>query len=148
MIIKHIGAGKDFISGMENTDVESFNLLSKKTWEQIPDNSVDAYVAHHVLQEFQWRNLVALLREIHRTLKVGGVFRIGTPHLESGVGLDYLLSWGNINLFSKKLLSDVLLEVGFSRVVGANYQQTKSDIPILAKADNRQSESAYLEAIK
>lgn len=145
--IKHIGAGPFKIEGMENTDKESFDLLNQLAWSKVPDNSVDAYVCHHVLQEFPWRNLVGILVEMHRTLKVGGVVRMGIPHIDSGKGVQFLLSWGNINLFSEDLMSKVLSEIGFV-VRRAEYQKTHSDLPLITKADNRPDESLYLEGYK
>lgn len=148
MLIKHIGCGPHTnVAGMENTDKAQFDVTSKSAWAKVENNSVDAYVAHHVIQEFPWRILVAFFREIHRTLKKDGVFRIGVPYLGSGKSLDYLLSWGNINLFNKELLIQVLKECGFEVFV-VDYGVTGTDIKEITNADNRPEETLFLEAFK
>lgn len=146
-IIKHIGAGPIRIPEMENTDKDQFNIILGSDWEKVADDSVDAFVAHHVFQEIEWRQLVGVFKQIYRTLKPGGVLRFGVPHIDSRLGVEYLLHWGNINLFSDELLAKVLVELGFE-VKRAEYGKTHSDIDIIVKADNRPDESLYLEAFK
>lgn len=147
--ILHIGCGPNtFIEGMENTDKEEFDVLSAKAWAEVESNSVDAFVAMHVLQEFPWRNLIAFLDQVRRTLKPGGVLRLGVPHIDSGKTLQYILSWGNINLFSEEILTKVIEERGFAAVKKCDFKVTGTDIENITAADNRADETLFLEAYK
>ena len=127
-----------------NTDIDTLDIT--KPW-QYEDNSLDAVIAIHVLQEIPWRGLVPALMEAYRVLKPGGTFRVGVPTIDTGRSLKLLLSWGNVNVFSKDLLERVFKQIGFKEVKQCNYRGTFSSLD-LHLADNRPDETMYLEATK
>lgn len=144
-ILLHIGCGPHRFPGFQNSEREELDIT--QPWPH-GDSTVDGITSSHVLIEIPWRPLVVALREMHRVLKPDGVLRIGTPHIDSGYDLNWLLGWGNINLFSEELLTKVLRKIGFAEVRSANFQKTWSKHREIVVPDNRLSETLYLEAFK
>lgn len=148
MIVHHVGCGPNKNhEGWINSDKEEFDLLHPDHWGKIEKESVDAFVSHHVLQEFHWRELVVVLVMMHDHLKKGGVIRMGIPHIDSGKPLDFILGWGNVTILSEELMTKVLDDIGFDVYV-SDFGSTTSDIEDLAKGDNRPDETLFLEAFK
>ena len=149
----NLGCGPFTIEGFTNIDIKQdapgveVMDLTELPWKW-DGESVDVIVSYHFLQELPWRQLVPLLREAYRVLKPEGVMRIGVPHIDSGYDLDFLLGWGNINLFSKELLTKVYKQIGFSEVVQCEFNTTESKYREVFIGDNRPMESLFLEAIK
>jgi SAM-dependent methyltransferase len=141
----HIGCGPYKVKGFANTDRE-FDIT--KPWPH-ETHSVDGITSMHVLQELPWRDLVKTLREAYRALKPDGVFRCGVPSIESKLPIDFLLGFGNINLFSAELLRRVLIDsIGFEAVAYPGCGITVSRHPRITAADNRPEETLYIEAFK
>jgi len=156
MKLLHYGCGGDYHEGFINSD---FVDKSKQGREYKLDDfldlsrvfhydsySVDGIVSMGTLQQLHWRDLVNTLRESHRVLKNGGIFRMGVPVVEKGNSIDFLLGWNNINLFSWDVLSHVLEEIGFIKVCNMNYGDSR--LPKLAEVDNKAEQFFYIEAEK
>jgi predicted SAM-dependent methyltransferase len=80
----HLGCGARARAGWFNIDCASFpgvNLL----WDirhrlPLADGIADCVYSEHVLEHFEYEDAIRLLREVHRILRIGGVFRIGVPN--------------------------------------------------------------------
>lgn len=149
----NLGCGPYIHEGFESLDnrleapeAKYFDLLSYP-WKY-NDKSVDGITSMHVLIEFNWRQIVSILRESYRVLKDDGVLRIGAPHIDSGKNLDWLLGWGNITLISYELMEKVLSQIGFKNIRKVEYRQTFTDHKIIVNPDNRQDETLFIEATK
>lgn len=82
----HLGPGqKSYIDGWINVDA---NFVSAKIdlWANLldplpfPDNSVDVFYSHHVIEHFPDMHLATHFAELFRCLKPGGVIRVGGPN--------------------------------------------------------------------
>lgn len=145
MTLLHIGCGNRRHGGFINTDKEEMDI--SKPWKYA-DNSVDGIISMQVLQQLHWRDLIVALRESYRVLKPGGVMRFGTVLLDTGLPLEFLLGFKNINLFSYDILKRVLIDhIGYSSIRLCKWRETtlKEFIPV----DNRHDRgSSYFEVIK
>jgi len=160
-VLVHLGCANRYYEGFINTDkATTIQGLSGRSENKIDaildigkkwpfeDESVDGITSMHVLQQVSWRELISGLREAHRVLKRGGVFRFGCPSVEiQDKTLDFLLGWNNINLFSKDLLTEVFNRLGFSSFRECRFHD--SAMPELVEIDNRKDRGTrYYEAIK
>jgi SAM-dependent methyltransferase len=143
--ILHIGCGPNKINGFINTDREELDILEPFPYK---NNELDAIVSSHVLQELTWRQLKVTASEMLRVLKPDGVMRMCSPAIENGKELEWLLGWGNINLFSIDLLEKFFLKIGFYYVVECPIGITSSIHPEVVAVDNRPSESLIVEVFK
>ena len=106
MKMLNLGCGPYVFSQFDNIDkrIEAQGVIQKDLsiipWDW-DSESIDAITSMHVLIEFEWRKLISIFREMHRILKKEGVLRIGTPYIDSGKELDYLMGWGNIIYLAK-----------------------------------------------
>ncbi|MBF0153440.1 MAG: methyltransferase domain-containing protein [Magnetococcales bacterium] len=82
----HLGSGQvHYIPGWINLDA---NMISARAdvradlRHALPfhDSTVDAFYSHHVIEHLTNTDLIALLHDIHRCLKPGGVVRLAGPH--------------------------------------------------------------------
>jgi len=79
----NIGCGKKQEKGFINLDLR--DLGQDIVWDiregiPFPDNSVDLIWSQHVMEHFNESESQAVLREMHRVLKPGGVMVHTTPH--------------------------------------------------------------------
>ena len=91
MVKVQLGPGREhYLKGWINLDA---NLFTKNcdVWIDFrnklpfPDESVDAFYSHHVIEHLPDNCLLFHFREIFRCLKPGGVFRIGGPNADMAV---------------------------------------------------------------
>lgn len=83
----NLGCGRDKRAGYINVDKHAVFEpdrvvdLESTPWP-FPDNAVDEIVLHHVLEHLgqQTETFLAILVELYRILKVGGVIEITVPH--------------------------------------------------------------------
>ena len=136
-------------------------------------DSIDYAVSIHALPEVPYTGLVAVLQELRRVIKPGGVLRLALPDLLKGVEAyrrgdrDYFLIpdedaekigaklvlqliWYGYSrtLFTADFIEEQLLKAGFARVEHCDYRQTRSPYPEIVELDNREQESLFVEAIK
>jgi len=81
-----LGAGSNCPEDWINLDVAGSNELDivQDLREPLPfpDNSIEEFYSHHVLEHFTVPELSALMREIRRCLKPGGLFTSRLPDFE------------------------------------------------------------------
>jgi len=85
----HIGCGKKFIPGYKHLDVIDFEhvdfVCDTRKLTMIEDESVSEIYACHILEHVERNEVVEVLREWNRVLKVDGVLRVAVPDFESVV---------------------------------------------------------------
>lgn len=79
----HLGCGKRHIPGFIHIDVRKFPhvdyVAPVDKLDMFKVNSVDLIYACHLLEHFQRKQLINVLKEWHRVLKPGGILRIAVP---------------------------------------------------------------------
>jgi predicted SAM-dependent methyltransferase len=96
-----LGPGqKNYLSGWINVDA---NFLTARcdVWANLedplpfPDETVDVFYSHHVVEHLPDRLLLTHFKELYRCLKRGGMFRVGGPHGHNAIQkyLEQDLSW-------------------------------------------------------
>lgn len=82
----HLGPGKEkYLDGWINVDANFFTakadlLADLRNPLPFPDNSVDIFYSHHVIEHLPDSLLPFHFAEMYRCLKPGGAFRVGGPH--------------------------------------------------------------------
>jgi SAM-dependent methyltransferase len=82
----HLGPGKEkYLNGWINVDANFFTakadlLADLRNPLPFPDNSVDIFYSHHVIEHLPDSLLPFHFAEMYRCLKPGGAFRVGGPH--------------------------------------------------------------------
>lgn len=85
MVKLHLGCGKrDFGSEWIHIDGGTFPHVTHNDITKLPfeDNSVDLIYASHVLEYFDRDEVIPVLEEWYRVLKVGGKLRLAVPDFE------------------------------------------------------------------
>lgn len=89
----NLGCGPHTIEGWDNLDLESHPgvIVTDLSLGQLPyaDNSVDYAFSEHFIEHLTKEQFIPLLKDVHRVLKPGGVFRISTPDLRV-IASDYI----------------------------------------------------------
>jgi len=133
----HIGCGKKYLDGYKHLDVINFDhidfVCDTRKLTMIEDTSVSEIYACHILEHVERNEVVDVLREWSRVLKVGGVVRIAVPNFEAVVaeyienkdlqrfqGLLYGGQTYDYNFhhvaFDFSVIKAYLIEAGFSEV--------------------------------
>ena len=74
-----IGAGPTKEPGFIATQQEDLDLLNDNHWAQIPNNSVDTFLAEHVWEHLTLEDGIKAIRNCYNHLKPGGHIRIAIP---------------------------------------------------------------------
>jgi len=85
MIKLHLGCGwRDFGSEWIHIDGGDYPHLNYKDITILPfeDNTVDLIYASHVIEYFDREEVIYILKEWNRVLKVSGILRIAVPNFE------------------------------------------------------------------
>ena len=85
MIKLHLGCGeRNFGDEWTHIDGGNFDHLDSHSITDLDfeDNSVDLIYASHVLEYFDRDEVIVVLKEWHRVLKMGGTLRIAVPNFE------------------------------------------------------------------
>lgn len=132
----HLGCGKLKLEGFINIDLdESADIVHDiKNLKIFEDDSISEIYASHCLEHFSRREIINILLEWKRVLKVGGILRIAVPDLEAVINLYNrdpeniylifgLLYGGQTNEldyhkfgFTFTTLSDTLASLGFESI--------------------------------
>ncbi|MCB2106644.1 MAG: methyltransferase domain-containing protein [Rhodobacteraceae bacterium] len=176
----HVGCGRIFIPGFLHIDIQPAPHVDIVTeadaLDMIPDQSVELIYACHILEHFdRWRYKGAL-EEWFRVLRPQGVLRLAVPDFQScvevysKVGLASgpesilgLVCGGQRDpfdfhkmIFDRRMLTRVLLEIGFSEVREWDWRSTdhakiddysQAYLPHLDKTNGKHM-SLNLEAVK
>lgn len=143
-------------------------LDAAEPW-RCPDDHWDGIYTEHMLEHLSYRDAVAVLREMLRTLRPGAWARIILPDLGRFIdfyngdrgGRDFTerfafgaeaisfltQNFGHISTWDGALLEAVLREVGFANVRIAAYGEG-TDARLLRDSPDRRWESVYVEAQK
>lgn len=82
----HLGCGKLYLPDFINVDITS-NVadvnMDIKSFPQFKDSVVDEIYISHCLEHFERNEVLGVLLEYKRLLKVGGILRIAVPDLEN-----------------------------------------------------------------
>jgi predicted SAM-dependent methyltransferase len=148
MIKLHLGCGKrDFGTDWTHIDGGDFPHLYSHNITKLSfrDNEVDLIYSSHTLEYFNREEVIDILREWKRVLKVGGVLRLAVPDFAAMVDLylnskDYELDsflgplYGKIQMRNTTIyhkttydfvsLKKVLENVGFTEVSRYNWRET------------------------
>jgi predicted SAM-dependent methyltransferase len=169
------GCGSHVAGGWINSDVKSgpgVDLVAdiRKGLPLVSEN-LDYAVSVHALPEFAYPELQAVLEELRRVLKPGGVLRLALPDLRRGVDAylrddpDYfqidpeevksqggrfivhMLWYGySRSLFTVDFAEELLERSGFVDVRECAFKTTASDFEQIVELDNRPDESFFVEA--
>lgn len=175
----HLGCGRKYIEGFKHVDLQNFGHIDYKTSVNdlhfAKDNSVELIYSAHVLEHFGRNEYKDVLKEWYRVLEPSGILRVSVPSFDAVVKY-YTEKDDNIELllgllvggqkvgeydyhkmiFSKKLLTAVLYEIGFSSIKEYDWKDTEhSNIDDFSQAylphmdkENGMLMSLNLEAIK
>jgi predicted SAM-dependent methyltransferase len=87
MVKLHVGCGKRYLPGWTHVDVLPFDHIDHQaTIDNLfmfEEGSVDEIYACHVLEHVGRREVLKVLAEFSRVLRVGGVLRLAVPDFES-----------------------------------------------------------------
>jgi len=171
------GCGTDAGPGWINSDIkEGPNIdLPCDIRDGLPldDETIDYAVSVHALPEVPIEGQVAVLSELRRVLKRGGVLRLALPDLLKGVDAyrrgdrDFFLIpdedalslgaklvtqlvWYGYSrtLFVPDFVEEIALAAGFREVRHVAFRQTTTEHAGITELDNREAESLFVEAFK
>jgi SAM-dependent methyltransferase len=105
----NIGCGDSFHLRWENIDIAPLDPAVKAfdVRKGLPysDNAFDAVYSSHVLEHLRKYEASFLLKQIHRVLRPGGVFRVAVPDLES-IARTYIQELESITDGGKSSIAD------------------------------------------
>jgi SAM-dependent methyltransferase len=171
------GCGEHPQAGWINSDIKSTPGIDIscdiRAGLPLPSDSIDYAASIHALPEIPLGDLVAVLSELRRVLKPGGVLRLALPDLDRGIRAylandrDYFLvpdqdaatvggklvtqllwyGWSR-SLFTHDFTEEILRKAGFSEVLECSFRETRSRFPEIVELDSRERESLFVEAAK
>lgn len=175
----HLGCGERYMSGWLNVDANEavradYHCDLRKPLDWLPDGSVRFVYSEHFVEHITILENQALLTELYRKLKPGGVCRIATPDLEDMVaryldkhtwksqswikefGYEWMPNrcvmlnigfrdWGHQFIFDEECLTQLLQSIGF-RV--NRVKMNESQYPELRNLETRNGNWLIVEAVK
>ena len=128
-----------------------FAIDITKTALPLADNSVDVIFHEDFLEHLSQRDQILFLAETLRVLKTSGIHHVNTPNLLSsmkdhstfsrgfiGVYLDEWKKHNHLNIMTPKMLEEMALMVGYSRVFFTERNKSLSNlIPLEYRPDPR-----------
>ena len=149
----HLGCGKRFFPGWFHVDIADFEHIDLRTsvndLSKIASDSVTIIYASHVLEYFDQHEVMHVLTEWKRVLKIGGTLRVSVPDFDALIKV-YHLTGGNINyllgplygrmaidenssefiyhkvVYNFDKLSEILTSAGFSGAIRYNWQDRET----------------------
>jgi predicted SAM-dependent methyltransferase len=173
-----VGSGRNVIHGFENLDFFSVKPAELKLQVRrhdlryplpYPDESFRGAVSEHVLEHLYAHQAIALMRELHRVLKPGGILRMVVPDLGKYIrfyhtpssmpkmqrsyrsGCEALWSltqnWGHVSVWDAPMMTKQLLAAGFSSAKEVAYGKG-ADPGLIIDDPSHEWESLYVEAVR
>ena len=171
----HWGCGRHPAAGWVNADRIDHPKVDLRSDIRdglpVEDGAFDYAFSMHALQEVPWDAQLAVLGELRRVLRPGGVLRLCLPDLEKGIDayrrgdrahflipdedaaslggkfVAHMLWYGHSRmLFTPDLVEELLLRAGFAKVEHVACGETRSEFPEIAELDEREHESLFVEA--
>jgi SAM-dependent methyltransferase len=172
----NLGCGPSAVPGWLNIDARPVRgAIGGDVRAGLPlaDASVDCIAAIHLIQDLAYPDIAPALAEMRRVLRQGGVLRLAVPDLDRAIRA-YLTGdsayWyvpdeharsGGAKLVTQivwygsvrtpctwEFLREWLLGARYRDVQRCAFGVTRSGIPELARLDNRERESLFVEAVK
>jgi SAM-dependent methyltransferase len=170
----HIGSGQNVRDGFENLDFYVLRHASRVVGHDLrcplpyADETFKGAYSEHTLEHLYPDQAIRLLRETHRVLKPGAVFRCGVPDLEKYInyyvgkpvdpeftkfqsGCEAIWSltqnWGHLSVWDATMLTATLRDVGFSEVQQTSYREGRNP-ELLIDQPERRWETLYVEAVR
>ncbi|MGC4006358.1 MAG: methyltransferase domain-containing protein [Pirellulales bacterium] len=171
------GCGPTARFGWDNTDLDPWPGLqfTADILKGLPvsDETYDYIVGIHVLPELAYENQDRALTELRRTLKPGGILRLGLPDMDRAIkaylerDVDYFLigddvirdlagklivqlTWYGRSrcLFTATMMRELLERNGYVDVTVYEFRQSNSGLPGITDLDDRPLESFFIEGTK
>lgn len=170
----HLGCGANVAAGFDNLDFYELRFWNARHIGHdlrfpLPyaDQAFEGAFSEHALEHVDSASAIALLKQVHRVLKPGSVFRISVPDLGKYVdfyngnfphsefgrfanGCEAIWSltqfWGHLSCWDEPMLIKQLLAAGFRSAQKAGFHQG-SDDRLWLEQPERRWESLYLEAV-
>jgi predicted SAM-dependent methyltransferase len=145
----HIGCGPRYFGSdwvhIDGGNYEFLDFFDIKNLSQFDSCSIDLIYASHVIEYFDRSEIVSIMKEWYRVLKINGVIRLAVPDFSTicslycggGYGLDSFLGplYGRMNMGEKIIyhktvydfnsLNTILLNCGFKNVHRYNWRETE-----------------------
>jgi SAM-dependent methyltransferase len=173
----NLGCGDYSAPGWLNLDVRQVEGVDLRcdVRKGIPlcDGCIDYTVGMHVLQDVPWKQIPAVLSELRRVLKRGGVLRLGLPDLDRAIDaylrgdaryfyvpdsdarsiggklITQIIWYGsNRTPFTYDFACELLHNAEFVEVRRCAFRQTATGNPDIIALDNRERETFFVEAVK
>ncbi len=169
-----LGCGPRLFDGFENVD-----FYAMKFWRShhvghdlrqplpYPSQSFEGAFSEHTLEHLAATDALAMLRDVHRVLKPGAVFRVIVPDLEQYVrfydggdadprfetfssGCEAIWSLtqnhGHLSCWDAEMLTKQLLAAGFASAARSSFN-VGQDARLVRDSADRRWESLYVEAV-
>jgi SAM-dependent methyltransferase len=173
----NIGSGTDVSDVFENLDFYFSGprngpaaIVGHDLRRRLPyaDGSFSGAYSEHALEHLFPNHANQLLREIHRILKPGSIFRCAVPDLqkyvdfylgklvdpefgkfESGREAIWALTqnWGHLSVWDSPSLIQALLDAGFNSAVSRQYREG-GNANLLVDRHDRKWETLYVEGVR
>lgn len=144
----HLGCGwRNFGKDWVHIDAGDYEHLDHNNITDLPfeDNTVDLIYASHVLEYFDRDEVIKVLTEWNRVLKVGGTLRLAVPdfhamvqlYYEDGYALEEFLGpifgkmpMGDVTIYHKTTydftsLKNLLVDLGYNNIIRWDWKQTE-----------------------
>lgn len=172
----NLGCGPNVAPGWLNMDVDPApGAVRGDVRDGLPlaDASVECIAAIHLIQDLPWSEIAPALAEMRRVLVPGGVLRLAVPDLDrairaylsgdkaywyvpddharsGGAKLVTQIVWyGSVRTpCTWEFVREWLLEARYRDVERCAFGVTRSGSCELARLDNRERESLFVEAVK
>ena len=169
----HIGCGQNILAGFTNVDFYSHRSRARVFGHDLryplpfQDGQFAGAFSEHALEHLRPNDGTRLLKEIHRVLQDGAVFRCVVPDLGAYVrfyrgeqlpGFEQFATGceaiealtqqhGHLSVWDEELLGRALLASGFRAAVRQEYRVGQNP-ELLHDQEIRRWESLYMEAVK
>ena len=171
------GCGDVGVPGWVNSDLKEGPLIDItadiRNGLPVADKTFDYAVSAHALPMIPYPDLIPVLGELRRVLKVGGVLRLALPDLDRAISayqrgdrtyflipdseveslggklVVQMLWYGwSTTMFTAEFIEELLEKAGFKRIEHCAYRRTNSPWPGILELDEREAESLFVEAFR